>query len=288
MSKKVTCEFTRHPGSVFVTPTSIPQAAEIQQNAPDWTGVAKAIIADTPLTPTPKPRQRVLPQDTPQECVTDDPRKDFVEGAAENMRVYRISHLGEKDKLIYEASPSEDDDAIFARAQQYANSNGYIVRVVRHDPHLIQKFQPAVWRESADMPPIVDADAPPAVKLEGLGSYTIAKGCMFFDDRPLQNGRFKRRHKGNVIAWLNKVKGEGFYLNIVRKDLLTLLKPIPRSVTDLGDAIDWVSYHCEWKDTDPSNETLMDKEGSRKSQRTYHNQPAAFEWDAINRWKFGK
>ena len=58
MSKnKATCrDFKRYPGSVFVTPTSIPDAAKVQMKAKDWTGVAKDIVADTPLTlPKPQP-----------------------------------------------------------------------------------------------------------------------------------------------------------------------------------------------------------------------------------------
>ena len=52
MSKKVTCrDFKRYPGSVFVTPTSIPDTAKVQMKAKDWTGVAKDITADTPLSP---------------------------------------------------------------------------------------------------------------------------------------------------------------------------------------------------------------------------------------------
>ena len=280
MSKKketrITCDFTRHPGSVFVSPTVLPPSAKAAMETPGWGGVIQAIIADTPPTPASEPRQRVLPQNTPQECVTGDPRKDFVAGAAENMRIYRISHLGDKDKQIYEASPSENEDVIFNRAQLFANRSGYLVRIVRQNPHLIESFKPAIWREATDAPPVADPDAPPSTRLDGLGWYAIAKGCMFFDDRRRKNGQFKRRQRGNAIAWLNEVKVDGFYLNIVQNDLLCLLKPIPRAVTDLGDAIDWVSYHSEWRDTDVPN------------RESWDDNQAAFEWDAVQRQKFGR
>ena len=56
---KITCrDFKRYPGSVFVTPTNLPNEARIQMKAKDWTGIAKDIVADTPLHPEstePKP-----------------------------------------------------------------------------------------------------------------------------------------------------------------------------------------------------------------------------------------
>ena len=78
VSKKVvTCrDFKRYPGSVFVTPTHIPGAAEIQQNAQDWVGVAEAIVADTPIPPASEPRQRVSPQGDTSNAVTGESRKD--------------------------------------------------------------------------------------------------------------------------------------------------------------------------------------------------------------------
>ena len=45
-------DFKRYPGSVFVTPTSIPDSAKVQMKAKDWIGVATSIVNDTPLTPT--------------------------------------------------------------------------------------------------------------------------------------------------------------------------------------------------------------------------------------------
>ena len=74
---------------------------------------------------------------------------------------------------------------------------------------------------------------------------------MFFDDRMLPDRkRFKRRNRDNVVAWLNKSKSDGWWLNVVKPDVLCLLKPIPRAVNDFGDAIDWVLYHSEWRKTD--------------------------------------
>ena len=259
MSNKVTVtEFTRHPRSVFVTPASLPDAAK---EAPDflqsWGSAArvaaKGIVASAPsITPAIETHQSVQPHDTPEVSVTSDSRKEFVAGAADNMRVYRISHLGAENKLVYEASPSKDETAIFERAQAYADRSGYLVRIVRHHPHLIESFRPAVWREVPDAPPVVDSEAPRREKLSGLGFHDHrCDSAMFFDDRVQSNGRWKRRNRDNVIAWLNSSRFTGhFDLNIVRKDLLCLLKPIPRSVSDLGDAIDWVCYHAEWRCAD--------------------------------------
>ena len=57
--------------------------------------------------------QRVTPQDDTSKAVTEPSVQELVPGAAENIRVYRISHLDEKDRIIYEASPTEDEDDIF-------------------------------------------------------------------------------------------------------------------------------------------------------------------------------
>ena len=192
-----------------------------------------------------------LPEPKPE----PEPTPEVIPGAAENIRVYCVSHLGEDKKLIKEVSPAEDDHDIFARAQTYSNKSGYLVRCVRDAPHLIKKFRPAVWRECRQTRPIISPDLPPETQLDGLGCFSrTTDAAMFFDDRK-QPGhrRFKRRNRDNVVAWLNKSKygrnvGEaGFYLNIVKKDLFVMTKPIPRQVTELGHAIDWVLYHSEWK-----------------------------------------
>ena len=81
---RVTCEFTRHPGSVFVTPTILPPSAKVAMETPNWENAArdaaKAIVAAaTPNTPQPESRQRVLPQNASKEALTSDSRKDFYE-----------------------------------------------------------------------------------------------------------------------------------------------------------------------------------------------------------------
>ena len=205
---------------------------------------------------TGRPDSTPLPPITPNPPLPESkPEVEVVLGAAENIRVYLMSHLGEKDKLIRELGPDQDDHDIFARAQSYANRTGYLVNCVRHEPHLIKKFRPAVWRESLDTPPIIDPQAPPETELKGLGWFSHSPdSAMFFDDR-MQKGRrrFKRRNRDNVIAWLNKSKygrniGEaGYYLNVVKKDVFVLTKPIPRQITQLGSAIEWVLYHSEWR-----------------------------------------
>ena len=199
-----------------------------------------------------KPRNSPKSAAVPEQPETTA-ENECVPGAAENIRVYRIGHLGDlKDKLIYEAPSTEDDADIFKRAQAYANRTGYVVSCVRQNPHLIRKFRPAVWRENPDTPSVVDPNAPPAEKLRGLGWYAKnSDGAMFFDDREqIGRLRFKRRDSGNIIAWLNKSQYDGWWLNIVKKDVLCLTKPIPRCVDTFSDAITWVMYHAEWRCAD--------------------------------------
>lgn len=160
-------------------------------------------------------------------------------GAAKNVRIYRISHLGGKDKLIFEGSVF--NKSIERRAQTYANRTGYLVRCLRQEPHLIKSFKPRVWREASDSPPIVDPDAPAPIRGLGYSAHRTDAG-MFFDDR-----KMTPRSKANVIAWLNPSKYGGFWLRIVQADIFKLRKPIPKEITDFGDAVDWVLNHGEWR-----------------------------------------
>lgn len=166
-------------------------------------------------------------------------KKTVTPGAAGNIRIYRISHFGAENKLIFEGLVF--DKNIEQRAQTYANRTGYLVRCVRHQPHLIKSFKPRVWRENSDAPPIADPDAPEPIR--GLGYYAHrADSGMFFDDR-----KMAPRSKANVIAWLNPSKYGGFWLKIVQADIFKLRKPIPKEITEFGDAVDWVLNHGEWR-----------------------------------------
>ena len=166
-------------------------------------------------------------------------RETATPGAAGNIRIYRISHFGEENKLVFEGSVF--DKSIERRAQTYANRTGYLVRCVRQEPHLIRSFKPRVWRETSDTPPIVDPDAPEPIRGLGYSAHRADAG-MFFDDR-----KTRPRSKSNVVAWLNPSKYGGFWLRIVQADIFKLRKPIPKEITAFGDAVDWVLNHGEWK-----------------------------------------
>lgn len=125
MSKKVTCKhFKRYPGSVFVTPTSIPDTVEIQQNAQDWVGVATDIAKDTPLTPASEPRQRVSPQDAPQEPVTSDSRKvspSIDELFAENLPKFIEASRWGRYIVVGPASRIHENGTVFVYHNPCAN-----------------------------------------------------------------------------------------------------------------------------------------------------------------------
>ena len=162
-------------------------------------------------------------------------------GVAGNIRIYRISHLGAKDKLIFEGAVF--NKSIERRAQTYANRTGYLVRCLRQEPHLIKSFKPRVWREASDSPPIVDPDAPEPIRGLGYRAHSVDTG-MFFDDRKTAP---RSKSKANIIAWLNPSKYGGFWLRIVQADIFKLRKPIPKEVTAFGDAVAWVLNHGEWR-----------------------------------------
>ena len=208
-----------------------------------------AMINSKPYTDSWQPIAAHMKQLVPQiaekhkkhkETTAAPAKRTVTPGAAGNIRIYRISHLSEKDKLIFEGLVFNKN--IERRAQIYANRTGYLVRCVRHEPHLLKSFRPRVWREASDSPPIFDRDAP-AEKILGLGYYCHRENsAMFFDDR-----KMVPRSKANVIAWLNPSKYGGFWLKIVQADIFKLRKPLPKEITDFGNAIDWVLNHGEWR-----------------------------------------
>ena len=76
-------------------------------------------------------------------------------------------------------------------------------------------------------------------KILGLGwsSKNDTTG-MFFDDRDPTK-------KGVLIAWLNR-RGNTYSVNVV-SNTFKLNRPIPRSITDLGEAVDWVYQYSKWR-----------------------------------------
>lgn len=170
---------------------------------------------------------------------TDSAKKKVTPGAAGNIRIYRINHLGGKDKLIFEGPVFNKN--IERRAQTYANRTGYLVRCIRQHPHLIKSFKPRVWRKASNAPPIADPDVSEPIR--GLGYYAHRENSgMFFDDR-----KMAPRSKVSVIAWLNPSKYGGFWLKIMQADIFRLKEPLPKEITKFGDAVDWVLNHGEWR-----------------------------------------
>lgn len=191
------------------------------------------------LVPQIAEKHKKRKETTPASQKKSSEKKQFTPGAAKNVRIYRISHLGGKNKLIFEGVVF--NKSIERRAQTYANRTGYLVRCLRQEPHLIKSFKPRVWREASNSPPIVDPDAPEPIRGLGYSAHRADAG-MFFDDR-----KMALLSKTNVIAWLNPSKYGGFWLKIMQADIFKLRKPIPKEITDFGDAVDWVLNHGEWR-----------------------------------------
>ncbi|MDE0401492.1 MAG: hypothetical protein OXL96_27155 [Candidatus Poribacteria bacterium] len=78
-------------------------------------------------------------------------------------------------------------------------------------------------------------------EIQGLGwQSTRANTGMFLDDR----NKTYRSQRSPVVAWLNHNQGR-YSVNIV-DSAFKLTHPIPRSITELGDAVDWVYNHSVW------------------------------------------
>ena len=78
-------------------------------------------------------------------------------------------------------------------------------------------------------------------ELKGLGwQSTRANTGMFLDDR----NKTYRSQRSPVVAWLNFNQGR-YSVNVV-SDTFQLTRPIPRSVTDFGEVVEWVYEHSDW------------------------------------------
>ena len=77
---------------------------------------------------------------------------------------------------------------------------------------------------------------------EGLGwQARTAHTGMFFDDR----NRTQRSQRSPVVAWLNYDQ-DRYSVNVVHS-AFKLTRPIPTSVTKLGEAVDWVYQYSQWR-----------------------------------------
>ena len=75
-------------------------------------------------------------------------------------------------------------------------------------------------------------------EIKGLGWHArTAHTGMFFDERSLQE-------RGTLVAWLN-YRDDVYSVNVV-SDAFQLTHSIPPTITDLGDAVDWVYKNSVW------------------------------------------
>ena len=78
--------------------------------------------------------------------------------------------------------------------------------------------------------------------LKGLGWHaTRANAGIFLDDR----NKTWRSKRSPVVAWLNHNRG-CYSVNVV-DSAFELTRPIPRTITDLGEAVDWVYQYSKWR-----------------------------------------
>lgn len=83
--------------------------------------------------------------------------------------------------------------------------------------------------------------------IEKLGFSAQYDGGFFVDDRRGTTRRGRRLSRQRIVAYLNKSKyNAGFYLKINRPDIFKVQTSIPKSITDLNDAVDWVFANSRW------------------------------------------
>ena len=86
-------------------------------------------------------------------------------------------------------------------------------------------------------PEVSNADG----EIQGLGwQSTRANTGMFLDDR----NKTYRSQRSSIVAWLNFNRGR-YSVNIV-DSTFKLTRSIPNSITNLGDAVDWVYKNSIW------------------------------------------
>ena len=81
-----------------------------------------------------------------------------------------------------------------------------------------------------------------AGELKGLGWHATRDNAgMFLDER----NKTWRSKRSPVVAWLNYNRGR-YSVNVV-SEIFELTRPIPASITALGDAVDWVYQYSKWR-----------------------------------------
>ena len=79
-------------------------------------------------------------------------------------------------------------------------------------------------------------------EIHGLGWQSLRTHTgMFLDER----NKTYRSQRSPVVAWLNYNR-DTYSVNVV-SDTFQLTRPIPRSVTDFGEAVEWVYKNSAWR-----------------------------------------
>ena len=90
----------------------------------------------------------------------------------------------------------------------------------------------------AASPEVSNADG----EIHGLGWQSLRTNTgMFLDER----NKTYRSQRSPVVAWLNYNR-DVYSVNVV-SDTFQLTRPIPRSVTDFGEAVQWVYKNSAWR-----------------------------------------
>ena len=87
-------------------------------------------------------------------------------------------------------------------------------------------------------PEVSNADG----EIQGLGWQSLRTNTgMFLDER----NKTYRSQRSPVVAWLNFNQGR-YSVNVV-SSAFNLTRLVPTSITDLGDAVDWVYQNSVWR-----------------------------------------
>ena len=79
-------------------------------------------------------------------------------------------------------------------------------------------------------------------ELKGLGWHATRDNAgMFLDER----NKTWRSKRSPIVAWLNYNSGR-YSVNVV-DSAFKLTRPIPRTIADLADAVDWVYQYSKWR-----------------------------------------
>ena len=102
----------------------------------------------------------------------------------------------------------------------------------------VSRFAKEVFETSISAPAAPETENG---ELKGLGWHArTAHTGMFFDDR----NTTRRSQRSSVVAWLNYENAQ-YSVNVVHS-AFRLTRPIPASLTKLGEAVEWVYQNSVW------------------------------------------